>query len=620
MHQNKEKFTLHKFFLRIYVLGIAILLFPIAFAIFKIGKATLIDARESLSISVARNLSFDIHKHYLKPFSKSLETLDWNDPDDIAQLDNIAERYLTHFGVVKVNVFNLEKRIVYSTDSNIVGIYLRDNQMLIKSLEGVPVSSLRFANNEPDIEHDGHKVDLLASFIPFRALSDDLSSENEIIGSFEIYQDATVLSQQIGILRRSVLVVSLAILVLFVLYFRFALGRGEQMQMKLRREIENYTENLETMVADRTKQLNEEKNKLQVILNHVPSAFVLVDRDLRIQSASAALREFTGKSLSQAKGQHCYDLICKSSPFGICPTKKALKSNRVENSILTFKQNGNNRYLEHIAVPITSEGQTDSILEIITDITEKKKMQDCIIQAEKLSAVGQIATTIAHEIRNDLTSVKLILQHLAASLTTDEPENKAANVALESINDMEKVVKQLLDFARPTPVSFKTTDINKLLRHSLDFCRQQIESKRLKLHEEYGGDIPMLRLDAEHMREAVVNLILNAIQASKEHEMLSVRTQVASLKENMSDYFVERKTDIHLKKNQRVVKIEILDNGCGIPAENLSRIFEPFFTTKIDGSGLGLSVTQRTVHEHGGIMMVESQAGQGSTFTIILPI
>jgi len=618
MKLSKEKFSLCKFYLYKYLLGTAILTLPLTFALFKVGKANLISAKESLSLSLAKNINSEIYNTTLKPSPESLEDFDWYKPDNITHFDKIVKSNLGHF-VLKINIINREKRIVYSTDSNTIGSF-QHNQKLIKALEGVQVSSLILTSDEPDTMHADLQGVLLESFIPFRIPGDDLNNGNEIIGAFGIYQDATVLNQQILILRNTVFLVAFAVLVLVILYFRLVLSRADQIQMKLRREIENYARNLETMVADRTKELSEEKSKLQVILNHVPSAFVLVDKDLRILSTSAALREFTGKSLTKVKNYHCYDIICKGLSDGTCPTKAALKTNRVENSILTLKQNGNNRYLEHIAVPITNNGKTESILEIITDVTEKKKMQNCIIQAEKLSAVGQIAATVAHEIRNDLTSVKLILQHLAASLSTDEPKNRAANIALESINDMERVVKQLLDFARPTPISFKTTDINKLLKHSVDFCRQQIELKRLKLQEKYSEDIPMLRLDAEHIKEAVVNLILNAIQASKDNEMLSVRTKVDLLKENMSDFFIERKTDIHLKKNQRVVKIEILDNGCGIPAENLCCVFEPFFTTKIDGSGLGLSVTQRTVHEHGGIMRVESQAGHGSTFTIILPI
>ncbi len=613
MKSNKNIFRFFKFFLHKYLLGAVILTFLITFVMYKIGKTNFISAREALSVSLAKRMGSEFYNNSLKVFSESLEEFDWQKPDNIAQLDKIVKTNTEHFDVLKLNIINRAKRIVYSTDSNNIGS-LQNNQKLVKSFEGAQVSSLILNSEKLDTENA-----LLESFIPFRVSDDNFDGGNEIIGVFVIYQGAATLNQQILTLRNTIFVAAFAMLVLVILCFRYVVARADQTQMKLRREIENYAENLEQMVTDRTKELSEEKIKLQVILNHVPSAFVLVDKNFRIKSASTALREFTDKSLEEVENQHCYQVICNKKPSGICPTTKALKSNHVENRILTLKQkDGKERCLEHVAVPISNNGKIESILEIFTDITEKKKMQDLIIQAERVSAMGQIAATISHEIRNGLTSVKLILQHLAVSLSQDK--KKAANVALQSINDMENVVRQLLDFARPTPISFKTTDINKLLKHSMDFCKQQLELKYLKLQEDYGDNIPKRRLDAEHIRQAVINLILNAIQASKENETLGIKTTVSPLEMNMSDYFIEKKASIHLKKNQRVVKIDISDKGCGIPPENLNRIFDPFFTTKIDGSGLGLPVTQRTVHEHGGIITVNSKPGLGSTFTIILPV
>lgn len=620
MQPRKGKFSLSKFFLRNYVLGISVLAFPLAFVVFKVGKVNLIAASERHSISIAKNLSFELYQHFFKPYSKTLETFAWNDPEELAQLDKITKRFIRHLDVVKINIFNLERRIVYSTDPQIIGTYTEENQKLINALEGVPTSSLELAEEKPDIEYDIHQADLLETYIPFRAPGGDLITEGEIIGAFELYQDVTVLYQQILKLRNTVFGVSFTVLLLFILYFRFVLARADGIQAKLRREIENHTENLELMVAERTQELREEKNKLQVILDHVPSAFVMLDEGFHIKSASAALQEITGKSLLEVLGQPCYEVMCQQDVDGICPTKKALASKQLESRIRISRQNdGKDRYLEHVAVPIIHHGRIESILEIITDVTEKKKLQDSIVQAEKFSAVGQMAATVAHEVRNSLTSVKLILQHLAAE-KLGEIENKATKIALESVDDMEQMVQELLGFSRSAPISFTRSDINEVVRQSIDFCRQQIGIKRLKLQEEYAVGIPALRVDVEHLKEALINLILNAIQAADEQGTLGIKTEISSLESSFSAYFIERKMNINLPKNQRVLKIAISDDGCGISPEDLNRIFDPFFTTKIDGTGLGLPVARRVVHEHGGILTVESQPGQGSLFTILLPI
>ena len=161
--------------------------------------------------------------------------------------------------------------------------------------------------------------------------------------------NAILLDQQISTLRFLVIGTAAGIVALCLLYFRVVLARADQTQMTLRKEIENYAENLEAMVAARTKELSDEKNKLQVILNHVPSAFVLVDRHLRIKIASAALRELSGKSLAEVMSQPCYRVICKrKKPVGMCPTRRALKSHRIENSNLILEHNGTIRQVEHV--------------------------------------------------------------------------------------------------------------------------------------------------------------------------------------------------------------------------------------------------------------------------------
>lgn len=577
MGSNKDNFRFPMVLRRYYIVGVALLTILFAFLIFRYSKSTIISAREEFAISIANDIN---------------SSVDWNSPSYLAELDKITKKYLSFSQVKSINVIDINKRVVYSSNTNLINKLFKDDDQLKNALSGKNISTLNAPNNRIDEDLD-ESVRVLETYVPF-----NFGNSQDINLVFRIEQHGELLKQQIQRAGYTILAGSIVMFFLFVLYFRFAFGKCNHTQAKL----------------------SEEKNKLQVILNHVPSAFILVDKDFRIQSSSAALREFSGENLTNINNFHCYDIICKKKKLlGSCPSRKALKTNQIESSSLVYRNNGDERYLEHTAIPISNNGQIDSILEIITDITDKKKMQESIIQTEKLSAVGQVAATIAHEIRNGLTSVKLILQHLSDSLYKDR-NKKAANVALESIDEMENVVKQLLDFARPTPVYFKFSDVNKLAKHSVDFCRQQIELKCLNLAEEYCDDVPKLRLDTEHMRVAIVNLLLNAIQVSDKNGLLRIMTSVACLEENKSDYFIEKKADIHLKKDQRVVKIEITDNGYGIPDANLDQIFDPFFTTKIDGSGLGLSVTRRTVHEHGGIITVESQQGIGSTFTMILPI
>jgi two-component system sensor histidine kinase HydH len=380
-------------------------------------------------------------------------------------------------------------------------------------------------------------------------------------------------------------------------------------------------DDLEELIAERTKQLVEEKNKLQVILNHVPSAFVMVDRDLTIRSASAALTDITGRDICELIGQKCYSVICEGAVVRGCAAKSALNSCNMESGIVEFPDRGNGkRYIENVAIPIMQNGRTESVLEILTDVTERKRMQGYLIKAEKLSAVGQISAAIAHQIRNGLTSVKLILQHLGAALPANDSKKKAATVAVDSIKDMEKVVRQLLDFARPSPSSLHPVNVIELMHESVDFCRQQISLRQLTLEEDYANHELIISADKDHLKESIVNLILNAVQASSEGGMLRIAARPTELTEDLCADFVEKMGRICLDRGQDVLQISVSDSGHGISEEDLNHIFDPFFTTKIDGSGLGLFMAQRTVFEHAGVIEVDSKRGQGSTFTIHIPL
>lgn len=603
-----------RFLLRYYIPGIAALILLVTFTIFQISRSALIGEAEAHALAVAEKINAALHPPH-PAGSEALSRPVESDAASQAQINRLLTRYADGMPVTKIMLIDRKLRHILSTD-RIVRFPEPDQfpPALGRAFAGSTHHRLvRLAGGE-----DSASATVLESYVPIRLRSDQPHAPVETV--IYLVQSTERLMARIAILRRTVVVIAALSFLAFIAYLKFVLTNADRVQTNLRREIENYAENLETMVDERTRQLREEKNKLQVILNHVPSAFVLVDRNFQIQATSAALQEIIGEHLTDVTGKHCYDVICKRQMRGRCPTQKALQKNAIASSTFIFKQNGTDRYLEHLAVPISNGGKIDSILEIITDVTERKKMQDYLIQAEKLSAVGQISATIAHEIRNGLTSVKLILQHLAASMPRASTTSKATHVALESIGDMEKVVKQLLDFARPSPITFKTTDINKLIRYCVNFCKRQVEVRKLLLVEEYNPDMPLLRLDAEHMREAVINLILNATQASKENQKLRIRTGVYTLEADLSAYFFEKKRTVRLTRDQQVAQIEIADCGCGIPAENFEKIFEPFYTTKLDGSGLGLPVTRRTVLEHGGIITVRSTPGRGSTFTINLPI
>ena len=391
-------------------------------------------------------------------------------------------------------------------------------------------------------------------------------------------------------------------------------------------EIHLHRVRLEELVRQRTQELEEEKNKLQVILDNVPSALILLDKNLRIQSVSAAYESITKNLSREVRGTACN--LC--AEFGVppeeCPSRKALVSGRVE--ILFVKRNDADTCYEHIAVPIKRNGDVEAVLEIITDVTERKKFQDQLVRAERASAVGEMAAVIAHEVRNSLTSIKLILQYVSESeKLRGRKEKDSLKVAMNSSYRLESIVSDLLNFARPQEMHFGLYDVNQIVKESIIFARHQFERKRIKLVENYSPSLLTLAADAASLKEVVVNLLLNATEAVAEGAgNVTVTTDTLELSETIRESVAgshassQRGDVVELKRGQKVVVIEISDNGSGIPREILARIFDPFFTTKTDGTGLGLTMARRVVNEHGGAILVESQEGRGSAFKIVLPV
>jgi PAS domain S-box-containing protein len=403
-------------------------------------------------------------------------------------------------------------------------------------------------------------------------------------------------------------------------------------------EINEYKNKLEQMVYARTKELNDKKNEIQTILDNVPSAFVMLDKDFHIRSASFALKSITGFTPEEVRGKHCYEIFGQKEICEICPSRKAIISGKVENYIETRKNlNGGNKYLEHISIPIKRNDEVISVLEVITDVTEQKKMEEHLILSEKLAVTGEMSAIIAHEVRNSLTSIKMILQLQSESKRLSKTDKSSIEVALNSMYHMERVINQLLHFARPSPMQFKKSEINKILENSLSFVEPQFEKKKIKIIKNLSKDLPKTTLDENYLEEAFINLIINAYQSippeidqplieSKEGE-IKIETEKSKLDRTLKDFVYDshiqnddKNSEITLTKGMEVIIISIQDSGSGIKKENLSRIFDPFFSTKIGGTGLGLAMVKRTINAHNGIINVESEVEKGTKFVIYLPI
>ncbi|MGD2245786.1 MAG: ATP-binding protein [Candidatus Aminicenantes bacterium] len=224
-----------------------------------------------------------------------------------------------------------------------------------------------------------------------------------------------------------------------------------------------------------------------------------------------------------------------------------------------------------------------------------------LIQAEKLASIGRISASIAHEIRNPLTSVKLNIQKIQENKQLDEGEREHLSITQEGIGQIEKFITQLLNYARVTELNKDEFSIAQVMDESVKMMADSLGLKNISLKKDYTENLPPVWIDGDKLRQVFLNILRNSCEAVKPGG--KVKITVSQLKE--------------MEDNK--IRIVFADNGDGIPEKDWENIFEPFYTTKSSGIGLGLANARKIIEHHKGSIKVIKKDGKGSAFEILLP-
>jgi hypothetical protein len=270
-----------------------------------------------------------------------------------------------------------------------------------------------------------------------------------------------------------------------------------------------------------------------------------------------------------------------------------------------------------VRVDVKSRDEMGSLAENLNIMIEKLNVarkeaeqyhQELIQRADRMASIGELASGIAHEIRNPLAGIQGAIQILADAFPKEDSRREVTDEIQKQIYKLERLVKDLLNYARPVPTNYSPTDINQLVEKVLSFfITQRGRKEDILIEKNFSSSLPMTMIDPNSMEQAFLNIILNAQKAMPKGGTLRVSTLLLNPKE-------DAKEDGH-----RRVQIVFEDTGIGIPEGNLPKIFNPFFSTRPDGTGLGLSITKNIVEQHGGEIGVESRVHVGTKFFITLP-
>jgi signal transduction histidine kinase len=219
-------------------------------------------------------------------------------------------------------------------------------------------------------------------------------------------------------------------------------------------------------------------------------------------------------------------------------------------------------------------------------------------RAEHFATLGELATGLAHEIRNPLAGIAGVIEIVGRDLPATSPAKMVVKEVRQEIGQINRILTDLLEAARPRAPQIRSSDLNTTVEHAVMLARQQVLSKPIKLEFIPGQDLPEVEHDSDQIHQVLLNLLLNSVQAIEGSGLVRVA----------------------VSKQDDAAVVTVSDTGRGIPPEHLPNIFRPFYTTKGNGTGLGLSLTRRIVEEHRGRIEVASSTGKGTTFSVILPL
>ena len=375
--------------------------------------------------------------------------------------------------------------------------------------------------------------------------------------------------------------------------------KHRELLLSIGRQVGVTMESLQNMAS-----LIQSKELLQSVFDAIADLVVLVSADGVLHMVNKAFLTRYHFSPDMIIGHHTEELAHEHPiPFQLFSQISLIK---LREPVSDFSRLANGQSFEtHFYPAFDDHGALKNIVCYAKDVTLQKQVEHRMQQAEKLVALGQLAAGVAHEINNPLGIILCYTDLLKEDLAQAPDKVKDLDVIERHVKNCQRIVHDLLGFARNQQTTRTLGSINTAIEQVISMVSSQLAKQRITLTLDLDADIPLFAVDAEKMKQVFMNLIMNAVQAigaPEENGEIGIESR----------YFQDKEQ----------VEIIVRDNGQGIAAEIQDKIFEPFFTTKDlrEGTGLGLSLSYGIVRDHGGEIFVQSTPGQGTVFTIVLPL
>lgn len=345
------------------------------------------------------------------------------------------------------------------------------------------------------------------------------------------------------------------------------------------------------------KQLQDIRAVASEIVRNLPVGIVAISEDGKIRFINGVACALLEVRPETTKGNLARSIL----PRSLMDMRTNISREKpVVEKELSLKGTDNRRVPVNVSTTniVGEDGQHLGFMFILQDLSELRQLELKIRQREKLAAIGDLAAGIAHEVRNPLSSIKGYVTYFGSLFDKDSENRKAAEITAEEVDRVNRVISELLEFARPADLKPCKTDMIKLIEHVTGIVAQEADFAGVEIVKQIGGTLPPAIVDPDRITQVLLNVLINAIHSMAKGGLLSVETRHES----------------------EMIVIDISDTGHGISPEVQANLFNPYFTTKKNGTGLGLAIAHKIVESHGGTIRIHSEKGHGTKVSIQLPI
>ena len=334
----------------------------------------------------------------------------------------------------------------------------------------------------------------------------------------------------------------------------------------------------------------------EALVKNMPIGLIALDDQGKIVTCNEKAQAVLEVSCSDALGREALTLL--PAPLVKILTELPASGGFLERDIQLVSAQGKEHIWEAIAAGLMDEGIPAGRILLIRDVTNIRKMEKEVARSRHLTSIGSLAAGVAHEIRNPLSSIKGFAVYFKERLSGNKEDEETADVMIAETERLNRVISQLIEFARPLELKKEKVQFVELVQHTIKLIAADAQKNKISVETNAKADLPMVEVDPDKIKQVLLNIFLNCLAALKDGGKLTI--ELAQKADNLT--------------------VIISDNGAGIKKLDLPRIYDPYFTSKPAGTGLGLAVVQKIMEAHSGRISVESEVGLGTKVYLFFPL